>query len=76
VVPLSALRVDGARPYVLTAENGQVARHEVTPGQRGLARFGGAPEPAIEIAAGLAEGASVLRGTVGTLRPGTAVKLP
>jgi RND family efflux transporter MFP subunit len=76
VVPLSALRVDGARPYVLAADKGVVQRIEVTTGQRGLATFGGAPESAIEIATGLPEGAVVLRGTVGTLRAGTPVKVP
>lgn len=76
VVPLSALRTDGARPYVLAADQGQVRRIEVTAGQRGLATFGGAPESAVEIATGLAEGAVVLRGTVGTLRAGTPVKVP
>ena len=36
----------------------------------------GAPESAVEIATGLPEGAVVLRGTVGTLRAGTPVKVP
>jgi RND family efflux transporter MFP subunit len=76
VVPLSALRVDGARPYLLLADQGQVQRLEVTPGQRGLASFGGAPEAAVEIATGLPEGATVLRGTVGSLRAGTSIKTP
>lgn len=76
VVPLSALRTDGARPHVLAVDQGQVRRIEVTAGQRGLATFGGAPESAVEIASGLAEGAVVLRGTVGTLRAGTLVKVP
>ena len=76
VVPLSALRVDGARPYVLTAEQGRVVRREVTAGGRGLASFGGAPEAAVEITAGLAEGVTVLRGSVGTLRDGTPVRVP
>lgn len=86
VVPLSALRVDGARPYVLLATNGQVQRLEVTPGARGLAVFGGAPEAAVAVtgtgtgtgtgSAPLVEGATVLRGSVGSLRAGTPVKLP
>lgn len=76
VVPLSALRVDGARPYVLTVRDGRVQRLELTPGLRGLAGFGGAPEPAVEVGDALPDGAVVLRGSVGTLRDGTAVKLP
>jgi RND family efflux transporter MFP subunit len=80
VVPLSALRTDGARPAVLvadtTAEGSRVMRVEVTPGERGLAAFGGAPEPAVAIGDALAEGAVVLRGSVGGLADGTPVALP
>ena len=76
VVPVSALRVDGARPYVLAVAEGRVQRLPVTPGQRGEAGFDSAPEPAVEIVDGLAEGAVVLRGSVGALRDGTPVSLP
>lgn len=76
VVPLSALRVDGARPYVLLASDGQVQRLDVTPGARGLATFGGPPEAAVAITGALPEGTTVLRGSVGSLRAGTPVKLP
>ena len=48
----------------------------VTPGARGEAMFGGAPEAAIEIGAGLAAGDTMLRGSVGALRDGTPVRLP
>ena len=76
VVPLAALRVDQGRPYVLTVEAGQVVQHAVTPGARGLAAFDGPAEEAVEIGDGLDEEALVLRGSVGALRPGTAVTLP
>ncbi len=76
VVPLSALRIDGARPAVLTVQGGSVLRLAVEPGERGLARFGGAPEPAVAVGDALPEGATVLRGSVGTLAAGTAVQLP
>lgn len=76
VVPLSALRVDGARPYVQLVREGRVQRVELTPGLRGLAAFGAAPEPAVEVGEALPEGAVVLRGSVGALRAGTPVKLP
>ena len=76
VVPVSAVRVDQGRPYVLTAEDGLIVSHLVTPGERGEAEFGGSREAAVEIADGLPEGAIVLRGTVGALRAGTPVKLP
>jgi RND family efflux transporter MFP subunit len=75
VVPLSALRVDQARPYVLAAVDGKVVSQAVEPGARGLADFGRGLEAAVEVAA-LAEGTTVLRGSVGTLDAGTAVRLP
>jgi RND family efflux transporter MFP subunit len=80
VVPLSALRTDGARPAVLvaetTAEGSRVKRVDVTPGERGLAAFGGAPELAVAVGDALAEGTVVLRGSVGGLADGTPVALP
>jgi RND family efflux transporter MFP subunit len=77
VVPASALRADQARPYVLAVENGVAVARNVGTGTRGDAAFdGGATEPALEITQGLAEGALVLRGTVGSLRAGTRVQLP
>ena len=75
-VPLSALRVDQGRPYVLTAENGQVEERPVQPGERGEAEFAGPREAAVEVGDGVPEGAVVLRGSVGALRAGTPVKLP
>jgi RND family efflux transporter MFP subunit len=76
VVPLTALRLDGARPAVLAVSDGAVRRLEVTPGERGLASFGSEPEPAVAVGDGLAEGTPVLRGSVGVLADGTAVQLP
>lgn len=76
VMPVSALRTDGARPAVLVAVDGRVKRVDVTPGERGLASFGSAPEPAVAIGDTLAEGAVVLRGSVGLLADGTPVTLP
>jgi len=76
VVPLSALRFDQARPYVLAVENGLAVQRSVAPGLRGEAAFDGRQEPAVEITEGLAPGTPVLRATVGALRPGTRVRLP
>ncbi len=76
VVPASALRFDQARPYVLVAEAGQALRREVTVGARGDAVIDGRSEAVVEITAGLADGATVLRGTVGALRDGTRLALP
>ena len=77
VVPLSALRVDQGRPYVLAVEDGRVVPRDVIPGARGEAVFaGGAREAAVEVTDGLADGTTVLRGTVGALRADTPVRLP
>lgn len=76
VVPLSALRVDQARPYVLAVENGQAQPRTVTTGLRGDVVIDGRTEAAVEVTEGLPPGTPVLRGTVGALRAGTPVKLP
>jgi RND family efflux transporter MFP subunit len=75
VVPASALRFDQSRPYVLVVEQGQALARTVTPGARGDVAFKSGVEAAAEIIDGLAEGAQVLRGTVGNLRAGTRVRL-
>jgi membrane fusion protein, multidrug efflux system len=88
VLPLSAVRVDQALPYVLSVADGRVARRSVVLGARGEARFetgpraalegasNGTAESAVEIVSGLDASAVVLRGTVGALRDGAAVRLP
>lgn len=76
VVPASAVRYDQPLPYVLVAEAGKTQARTVTLGGKGDAPFDGAPEAAIEITGGLAEGATVLRGSVGNLRGGTLIRLP
>jgi len=74
-VPVSAVRVDQARPYVLAVESGRIVQRSVELGTRGDALFNGQPEAAVEIASGLADGATLLRGTTGAVRDGTSVKL-
>ena len=76
VVPVSALRFDQARPYVLAVQDGQAQARIVTTGARGDVLLDGRSEAAVEITGGLEPGAVVLRGTVGSLREGTRVKLP
>jgi RND family efflux transporter MFP subunit len=78
VVPASAVRVNQAKPTVLVVEAGVVRAQAVTTGRRGQARLDGADpaEEAVEVLSGVAEGATVLRGSVGALRAGTAVRLP
>lgn len=75
VVPVSAVRLDQARPYVLALEGGVAVEKPVTPGMRGHVAIDGQPEAAIEIREGLASGAIVLRGSVGSLRGGTRLVL-
>ena len=47
--PVSAVRVDQARPYVLTVEAGRIVRRAVELGLRGDASFDGRVEPAVEL---------------------------
>lgn len=74
-VPTTAVRVDQARPYVLVVDNGRVSQRNVTLGARGDALIDGKVEHVVEIVSGLAENATVLRGSVGAVREGTPVKL-
>ena len=72
VVPVSTLRHDQARPYVVRVD-GDVARWQQPEfGVRGQA--GG--QDVIEVRAGLSEGDRVLAGSVGVVRDGTALRLP
>ena len=71
-LPLSAVRTDQARPYVLLIRNGLAATTPVTLGVRGS--IGG--EPWVEIASGLGENAQVLAASTGVVRDGTALHLP
>jgi RND family efflux transporter MFP subunit len=75
VIPVSALRLDQARPYVLVLENGKASVRTVSTGVRGEVQFDGRRESGVEITEGLSEGAIVLRATVGTLPEGTALTL-
>ena len=71
-LPLSAVRTDQARPYVMLIQGGKAVATQVTVGARGA--LGG--EPWVEIAAGLAEGAPVLAASTGIVRDGTPVRMP
>ena len=68
-VPLSAVRTDQPEPYVQLLSGNQVLHQTVEMGARG--ELDGQALVALK---GLAENASVLAGTVGTLRAGTVVK--
>ncbi|CAN5905552.1 efflux RND transporter periplasmic adaptor subunit [soil metagenome] len=74
-VPVSAVRVDQAQPYVAVVQDGKVVQHTVALGVRGNAIFDGRQEAAVELVSGIADGSVVLRGTAGQVRDGTPVKL-
>jgi multidrug efflux system membrane fusion protein len=68
-VPASSVRSDKPVPYVQAIEDGKVVHKAVETGIRGLAD--GEPMVAVK---GLAEGALLIRGDIGALREGTAVR--
>ncbi len=68
-LPVSSVRTDKPAPYVQLVSDGKVLHKTVQPGTRG--ESGGEPMVAV---AGLAEGDSVIKGSVGQLREGTLVK--
>ncbi|MFZ3220994.1 MAG: HlyD family efflux transporter periplasmic adaptor subunit, partial [Rhodoferax sp.] len=70
-VPLTAVRTDKPQPYVQVLSNGQVVHQTVTLGARG--ESDGQSMVGIQ---GVAEGATVLSGSVGSIRAGTLAKLP
>ncbi|KQP19782.1 efflux RND transporter periplasmic adaptor subunit [Pseudorhodoferax sp. Leaf267] len=70
-VPLSAVRTDQPAPYVQLIEHERVVHRPVQPGLRGQAE--GDTMVAVP---GIAAGSLVLRGSVGRLAAGTAVRLP
>ena len=76
VVPVSSLRFDQSRPYVMTVQDGKAVARVVTTGARGDVLVDGRMESAVEVTAGIEPGTVVLRGTVGALREGTLIKLP
>ncbi len=78
-VPVSAVRTDRPAPYVQAVQNNLVVHVPVELGLRGESQ--GAPASSTAVAGesmvavkGLAEGAMVLRGAVGSLLTGTRVK--
>jgi RND family efflux transporter MFP subunit len=74
-VPVSAVRVDQARPYVLAVQDGRAVQRAVVLGLRGEATIDGRVENAVELTAGAAAGDTLLRDTAGALRDGTPVTL-
>ena len=71
-LPLSAIRVDQALPYVLRIEAGKALVTPVRLGTRGMIDG----QAWVEVAEGLAEGTPVLAASAGLVRDGTPVRLP
>lgn len=74
-VPVSAVRVDQAQPYVLAVAGDRIELRKVTLGQRGEALVDGRREAVVELSTGVTDGMVLLRGTTGALREGTPVRL-
>ncbi len=74
-VPVSAVRIDQARPNVLAVEAGKVVQRTVELGARGDTQRDGRSEPAVEITRGVKAGDTLLRGSAGAVRDGTVVRL-
>lgn len=72
-VPASALRNDRSRPYLLAVEGERIAAREIAPGPRG--RDASTGEALVAIESGVAEGATLLAGSVGIVEEGTPVRL-
>jgi RND family efflux transporter MFP subunit len=70
VLPVSAVRVDEPRPYVVVLDGSLLRRREVQTGLRGQID----DADMIEVT-GLPDGARVLRGSLGTVRDGTPARL-
>lgn len=71
-VPLAAVRTDLAQPYVLQVQDGKAVLKTVVLGARGEVQG----QPWVAVTSGIADGAVLLTGTAGSVRDGTAVRLP
>jgi multidrug efflux system membrane fusion protein len=69
-LPLSAVRIDKPAPYVQMVIEGRIAHRQVKTGARGQVNG-----QALVTVQGIDEGATVVAGSVGPLREGTAVRL-
>ncbi|HTN66319.1 MAG TPA: efflux RND transporter periplasmic adaptor subunit [Burkholderiaceae bacterium] len=71
-VPQSALQSTAGKPWVYAIEGGKLAQKMVTLGMHGRDEHGAA----VEITAGLASGAQIVKTNLGNLPFGTPVRLP
>lgn len=70
-LPLSAVRLDDALPYVVVLDGSALRRRTVKTGVRGLVDR----VESVEITDGLRDGDRILRGSLGTVRDGTPARL-
>lgn len=70
-LPLSAVRLDDALPYVVVLDGTALRRRTVKTGGRGQVER----TESVEITDGLRDGERVLRGSLGTVRDGTPARL-
>jgi membrane fusion protein, multidrug efflux system len=70
-LPLSAVRLDDALPYVVVLDGQALRRRTVKTGARGLVER----VESIEVVEGLREGDRILRGSLGTVRDNTPARL-
>ncbi|WP_338413309.1 efflux RND transporter periplasmic adaptor subunit [uncultured Sphaerotilus sp.] len=70
-LPLSAVRLDDALPYVVVLDGQALRRRTVKTGARGLVDR----VESVEITDGLRDGDRILRGSLGTVRDGTPARL-
>ena len=70
-LPLSAVRLDDALPYVVVLDGQALRRRTVKTGARGLVDR----TESVEITDGLRDGDRILRGSLGTVRDGTPARL-
>ncbi len=80
LVPVTSVRIELAKPYVLVVTDGKVSVRTVTLGARGdmniQGRNDGAKEAAVELLGeSVKAGTLVLRGSAGAVRDGTLVKM-
>ncbi len=75
-VPLSAVHIDQARPYVVAVVDGKAVQRRVSLGARGEALVDGRRDSVVEVTEGLQPGSVLLRGSLGQVRDGTPVSLP
>jgi len=71
VIPVSAVRIDQAKPYAIVFAQGLAERRSLQLGERGMV----ASQPMVEVLGGLAEGERILAASAGSVPEGTALRV-